>query len=490
MRASGILMPVSALPSRYGIGSAGRGAKEFLDFLAEAGQRYWQVLPLGPTGYGDSPYQSFSVFAGNPYFIDLDRLAEDGLLTKSELEDEELRGGGETVDYLSLFEHRYALLKKAAARLEKNDAGLAEFERENADWLSDYALFMALKEENGHRAVSLWPRELRTREPGALESAEERLAEETRFWRVAQYWFSEHWNGVREYAAKLGIKIIGDIPIYASQDSSDFWAQPELFQTDGEGGLRDVAGCPPDGFSPDGQVWGNPLYDWDYHKKTGYAWWLRRLRHVAGLCDVVRIDHFRGFAGYYSIPAGDGTAKNGRWNPGPGLPLIEAMKSELPGLKIIAEDLGFLTDDVRRLLADSGFPGMKVLQFAFDSREESDYLPHNYERNSVVYTGTHDNTTISDWTRTAPPEDVRFAMEYTGTPDRDALARALIRAAMSSVCDTAVVPMADWLGLGAEARINKPATVGGNWVWRLREDALTDELSAAIRRQTKIYGRL
>ncbi len=490
MRASGILMPVSALPSRYGIGAADGGAERFVDFLARAGQRYWQVLPLGPTGYGDSPYQSFSVFAGNPYFIDLEKLFARGLLTREELESESSCSREDRVDYLALFEHRLPLLKKAASRLSTDDPALTAFEHENEDWLWDYALFMAIKAENGHRSFTEWLPELKNREPDALERAKARLADEIHFWCAAQFWFHEHWAWLKELAQSRGVAIIGDIPIYASQDSADLWAHPELFQTLPDGSLSEVAGCPPDGFSPDGQLWGNPLYDWDYHRRTGYDWWLRRLRHTGELCGVVRIDHFRGFAGYYSIPATDDTAKNGRWNPGPGLDFINAIKSALPKLDIIAEDLGFLTEDVRRLLADSGFPGMKVLQFAFDPGEESVYLPHKYGRKGVVYTGTHDNTTTRDWVKTAPAADVRFAKEYTGAESDETLAPALIRAAMSSACDMAVIPMADWLGLGAEGRINTPATVGENWVWRLDESALTPELAAKIRRGTKIYGRL
>lgn len=486
MRTCGILMPVSSLPSAHGIGTFGAAARDFVDFLQKANQRRWQLLPIGATGYGDSPYQSFSAFAFNPYFIDLDILCADGLLTQEEIEATDMGSDAHKTDYGKLFDNRFPLLKKAAARFEKTQS-YADFEAENAMWLYDYALFMALKEENGFAAFSLWSDDIRTRRPHAIEAAQKRLAEETEFWKIVQYLCAAQWKALKAYANERGVQIIGDIPIYVSPDSSDLWANPQLFQLDKNGNLSEVAGCPPDGFSADGQLWGNPLYNWALHAETGYAWWINRLKHAKSVYDIVRIDHFRGFAGYYAIPAGSDTAINGRWRQGPGVPFIEAVRQKLPDIKIIAEDLGFLTDDVRSLLKHSGFPGMKVLQFAFDSREESDYLPHNYTRNCIVYTGTHDNTTTADWQLSAPQDDVANAMEYLGA--HGSFTKCMIRAALASVADTAIIPMQDWLELGADARMNTPGTVSGNWQWRTTAEAFTDELAKEIARMTGLYGR-
>ncbi len=486
MRTSGILMPVSSLPSAHGIGTFGAAARDFVDFLQKAGQRRWQLLPVGPTGYGDSPYQSFSAFAFNPYFIDLDRLCDEGLLTQEEIAAADMGSDIHRTDYGKLFDNRIPLLKKAASRFEKTQA-YSDFEDENASWLYDYALFMALKEENGFKAFSLWDNGIRMRSEKALAEASIRLAAETEFWKTVQYLCRRQWTELKAYANEKGVLLIGDIPIYVSPDSSDLWANPQLFQLDGEGNLSEVAGCPPDGFAADGQLWGNPLYNWRLHAETGYAWWINRLKHAKDVYDIVRIDHFRGFAGYYSIPADSETAINGRWRKGPGVPLIEAVLQKLPDIKIIAEDLGFLTDDVRSLLAHSGFPGMKVLQFAFDSREESDYLPHNYTKNCVVYTGTHDNTTTADWEFSAPAEDSANAAEYLDV--HGSFTKCMIRAALASVADTAVIPMQDWLELGADARMNTPGTVSGNWQWRADGAAFTDALAAEIARMSKLYGR-
>ena len=481
MRTSGILMPVSSLPSPYGIGSLGAEAYRFVDFLAAAGQRYWQILPIGPTGYGDSPYQSFSAFAANPYFIDLDALEQRGLLTHDEIARFDFGPDApEGIDYGALFRTRC---------FDAGEDAFRDFCAANAFWLDDYALFMALKAENGMRAFSLWPKDVRARRPAALAAARARLAGQVRFWQVVQYLFYEQWAALKAYANAKGVEFIGDIPIYVSPDSSDLWADPSLFQVDADGALTEVAGCPPDAFAADGQLWGNPLYNWDVHLKTGCAWWIRRLRHASAVYDVVRIDHFRGFESYYAIPARDKTAVNGVWRKGPGTAFIDVIRRKLPDVRIIAEDLGYLTDDVKALLRASGFPGMKVLQFAFDSREESDYLPHNYTQNSVVYTGTHDNTTTADWELSAPAGDVAFARRYLDVEGGADFTRRFIRAALASVSDTAVIPMPDWLGLGAEARINTPSTLGGNWLWRMDPAALTDALAADILALTKLYGR-
>ena len=490
MRSSGILLPVSSLPSPYGIGSIGSATFAFVDFLQAAGQQYWQVLPLGPTGYGDSPYQSFSAFAGNPYFIDLPQLAAEGLLTEAELASARDLRDPQRVDYGALFERRFAILAAAVDRVDPEMPELADFFAENADWLEDYALFMAIKEERGQQSLQRWPRGLRMREERAMQAARRRLQKRVWFWKTVQFFFYSQWKRLKSYANQKGIRIIGDLPIYVSPDSADLWANSAMFQLDERRRPTEVAGVPPDAFSADGQLWGNPLYDWKKHRAQGYAWWLQRLRQAANLCDLVRIDHFRGFESYYAIPAGAKTAAKGRWRKGPGMELIRAIRKELPDLGIIAEDLGLLTPAVRRLLAESGLPGMKVLQFAFDPRGNSDYLPHNYPRNTVVYTGTHDNTTTEDWQYTAPLAEVSFARQYLGVKQASEFTDAMIRAAFSSVAELCIIPMQDHLHLGAPARINTPSTLGNNWVWRLAEGQLTPQLAQRIRRLTATYGRL
>ena len=488
MRASGILLPIASLPGPYGIGTLGKAAYQWIDFLQQAKQKYWQVLPIGPTGYGDSPYQSFSAFAANPYFIDLERLREQGLLTRAEIEEAQLTTAPHRIDYARQFSARLPLLKKAANRFQTAQNGYAEFVAQNAFWLPDYALFMALKEENQQRAFTKWPLSLRLRKAEVLRQARVRCAEQIRCRQVLQYWFYEQWTALKKYANDRNVFIIGDIPIYVSPDSSDLWTQPSLFQTDEKGDLTEVAGCPPDAFSANGQLWGNPLYRWEEHQRTGYQWWINRLRYAASVFDQVRIDHFRGFSGYYAVNAKAQTAANGHWCAGPGSEFVRSIKIALPDLKVIAEDLGYLTPDVRALLKESGFPGMKVLQFAFDSREDSDYLPHNYHRNCVVYTGTHDNTTAEDWQISAPAEDVRFAKEYIHADSGD-FTRQFIRTAMASVGDTVIIPIQDWLQLGAEARINTPGTVGGNWTWRMLPSAASASLARQVAEMTCLYGR-
>lgn len=467
----------------------GKESFQFIDFLKAAGQKYWQILPIGPTGCGDSPYQSFSAFAANPYFIDPDLLAGQGLLKEEEIKEFPFGSDPEQVDYGALFDNRFAMLHRAAGRFPDEDAGFDTFRRANAGWLEDYALFMALKKENNMVSFQDWPDELRLRKASALKAARVRLADEIRFWKVTQYLFYTQWHALKTYAHKNGVYIIGDLPIYVSPDSADLWAHSELFQVDKDRRPTEVAGCPPDAFTAEGQLWGNPLYDWEKHALTGYRWWVKRLSSAAKVYDVVRIDHFRGFAGYYSVPAGSKNAINGAWRKGPGIDFVDTVKEKLPRLSVIAEDLGFLTDDVRKLLADSGFPGMKVLQFAFDSREESDYLPHNYSKNCVVYTGTHDNTTTEDWKLSAPKEDAAFARRYLGIGPKDDFTGAMIRAAQASVADTCIIPMQDYLRFGAEARMNTPGTVGGNWRWRVLGKDLTPRLAAEIRGTAELYGR-
>lgn len=501
-RAAGILLPVFALPGKYGIGAFSAEAYRFVDFLHDAGQRYWQILPLGPTSYGDSPYQSFSTYAGNPYFIDIDALIRVGLLTEAEGAEHVSPDPAAPIDYAQIYRTRYVLLRKAYERFnsrEESTAGIvamrgdyAVFSIENASWLDDFALFIALKEENGGKSFLEWEKPLRLRDETALEEARDRLSGEIGFHSFLQFLFASQYAALKKYANDAGILIIGDIPIYVAQDSSDVWAHPELFQLDEDCVPKAVAGCPPDAFSATGQLWGNPLYQWKKHEETGFAWWMERLGHAFSLCDVLRIDHFRGFESYYSIPYGHETAEFGHWEKGPGYAFFHALGKKLGDVPVIAEDLGFLTPEVLKMVADTGYPGMKVLQFAFDSREDSDYLPHNYPRNCVVYTGTHDNDTTDSWFEEIPETDRAFAVEYLGLPELSSedAATSLIRAALSSVADTAIIPMQDWLGLGGQARINHPSTLGGNWQWRMDQAALTEDLSARIRRMTKLYGRL
>lgn len=490
MRASGILMHISSLPGPYGIGTMGKGAYEFVDFLEAAGQKYWQLLPLCPTGYGDSPYQAFSTFAGNHYLIDLERLIDDGLLTGEEVETVTWCRSEEKVDYGALYENRCRVLRKAYGRFAP-DEDYRSFLAENQSWLPDYSLFMALKEAYPGGDWLSWPKELRLREPEALARARQAYAAETDFHCFLQYLFHRQWEALRAYAKGKNIDIIGDVPIYVPLDSADVWANYELFQLDEERRPSFVAGVPPDGFTADGQLWGNPLYDWEKLKSTGYDWWLRRLGSAAKMYDVVRLDHFRGFESYWAVPSQDDTAKNGHWLPGPGWDFVRTLREKLPELRFIAEDLGYLTPEVKKLQKDSGYPGMKVLEFAFDSREPSDYLPHRYTPNSVCYLGTHDNMTMQQWFDEAKEDDAAYAKEYMGLNEEEGYVWGMIRGGMSSVSETFVAQMQDYIGLGAEGRMNFPGTLSNaNWTWRAVAEDFTPELAARIRAVTKLYGRL
>lgn len=493
MRASGILMPVFSLPSRYGIGSFSKSAYQFVDMLKKAGQKYWQILPLCPTSYGDSPYQSFSTYAGNPYFIDLDQLIEEKLLTRKECQACDFGDDPQDIDYGKLYENRFKLLRKAYERANVGeDQEFEAYRRENAWWLDDYALFMAVKDRFDGVAWNEWAEDIRLRWSNAMDYYRRELYYEIEFYSYLQFVFMKQWKKLKNYANINGIEIIGDIPIYVAFDSADAWANPELFQFDSENLPTAVAGCPPDGFSADGQLWGNPLYRWDYHRETGFDWWIRRIAYCSELYDVVRIDHFRGFDEYYSIPYGDTTARNGHWEKGPGIALFEAAKNRLGELNIIAEDLGYITDSVKKLVADSGFPGMKVLEFAFDSREKSDYLPYTYEKNSVVYTGTHDNETIAGWYAGLDKSDLKMCTDYMNIdriPGKE-YHWDFIRLAMLSVSDLCVIPIQDYLGLDNRARINHPSTLGTNWRWRLAKGQLSASLLKEIREMTRISGRL
>lgn len=491
MRSGGVLMPISSLPSPYGIGTMGKAAKDFVDFLVDAGQKYWQILPICPTSYGDSPYQSFSSFAGNPYFIDLEYLCKEKLLTKKECESFDWGESVQYVDYGIMYKSRYALLRKAFDRFMQHiPEDYEEFCVAQAEWLSEYALFMALKDENEGKAWSKWPEPWKCRQQDAINRARLDLEDEIEFYRMLQYLFFKQWRALKAYANGKGIEIIGDVPIYVSGDSADVWANPGQFYLDEELNPIEVAGCPPDAFSADGQLWGNPLFRWDVMKEDDYSWWTKRIAAMAELYDIVRIDHFRGFDSYYAIPAKDETAKNGCWKKGPGMDLFRTLERKLGKLPIIVEDLGFLTESVHQLLKDSGFPGMKVIQFAFDSREDSDYLPHNYIRHCVVYTGTHDNDTTMGWFESAPEESVEFAKAYLNLTVEEGYNWGMMRAAWSSVADLAIVPMQDLLGLGSEARINTPSTLGDNWKWRITEDQITTELADKIYNCMQMYARL
>lgn len=491
MRKSGVLMPISSLPSKYGIGTFGKAAYEFVDQLKKGGQGLWQILPLGPTSYGDSPYQSFSTFAGNPYFIDLELLVEEGFLTKEECDACEFGDNPEYIDYGRIYEERFALLKKAFHRCDvTKQEGYDAFLEEQAFWLDDYALFMAVKNSFGGVSFSEWDEPIKKHEEAAVREYAKKYADETAFYKFLQFQFSKQWSALKKYANDKGISIIGDIPIYVAFDSSDTWANPKLFQFDEDLQPVAVAGCPPDAFSATGQLWGNPLYKWDYHRETNYEWWMKRFKHCFDLYDIVRIDHFRGFDEYYAIPFGDETAEFGKWEKGPGYELFAVMKKQLGKRKVIAEDLGFLTPSVIRLVKRTGFPGMKILQFAFDSREESDYLPHNYTANSIVYTGTHDNDTMLGWWKTFSKKDKAFAKRYLNVKTDREINWVFIRACMSSVSETAVIPMQDYLGLGSEARINTPSTLGDNWKWRMLDGQFTDEIADRMYELTKLYYRL
>ena len=493
MRRSGVLMPISSLPGAYGIGTFSKEAYDFVDFLKASGQKLWQILPLGPTGYGDSPYQAFSTFAGNPYFIDLEKLIEEGLLTKEECDELDWGGNAEYVDYSNLYASKFKVLRLAFSRINLiEDSKFWEFITRNLDWVPNYALYMAVKNANGGACWTEWPEDIRLRKESAIEKYKETYKDEILFYEFLQYLFAKQWNALKKYANENGIKIVGDVPIYVSFDSADLWANPELFQLDEKNVPLAVAGVPPDAFSKTGQLWGNPLYRWEYHKKTGYAWWIKRMKHCYKLYDVVRVDHFRGFEAYYSVPAQDKTAERGVWKKGPGLDLFKAIEAELGKKEIIAEDLGFLTPEVLKMLEESGYPGMKVLQFAFYENSDSAYLAQNHVKNSVVYTGTHDNQTTLGWYQTLTKKDRDFLEEYTGITSWKNVCSVMIRFAMMSVCDTCVVPMQDYLELNDSARINEPGSLGNNWKWRMKKDVTEQykELSKRIYKLTKMYGRL
>lgn len=493
MREAGILLPISSLNSRYGIGTFSKEAYKFIDWLKESGQAYWQILPIGPTSFGDSPYQSFSSFAGNPYFVDLEALIEENLLEKQECETVDFGKDERLVDYEKIYNFKIPILKKAFIKFNPKENFL-KFCCENSYWLDDYALFMAIKEKQNGKSWQKWNAPLRNREASAINEFIEQNKENIDFWKFVQYKFFEQWGKLKGYAYKKGIKIIGDIPIYTALDSADVWANSELFQLDKNKIPTHVAGCPPDGFSKKGQLWGNPLYDWEAHQKTYYDWWKKRLNNAFLLFDVLRIDHFRGFDEYYSIKYGDKDATRGKWVKGPKNEIFEAYEREYGKKNIIAEDLGFMTDSVKEMLEKSTFPGMRVFQFAFDARDTgatNDYLPHNYVNNCVAYTGTHDNPTIVSWFFEITDKEREMVRDYLCdqfTPDSE-INKPIIGAVMRSQANICIIPLQDYLGADSRARINRPSTEGGNWLWRISENDLNDKIKDFILKITSLTGR-
>ena len=489
MRESGILMHITSLPGPYGVGAMGKHAFEFVDFLKAAGQRRWQILPLNPTGYGDSPYQSCSTFAGNHYLIDLDTLIEEKLLKKTEVTGIVWCRREDKADFGLLHDNRLKVLRLAYGRF-KGGRKFDDFCRDNESWLTDFGLYMALKARNGGKPWYQWEDDLKYRDVDVMDELLVELEDEIRFYGFVQFKFYEQWNKLRTYAHKNGIRIIGDVPIYVPYDSVDVWADPELFQLDEDLNPTAVAGCPPDCFSEDGQLWGNPLYAWERHGRDGYRWWIRRLGAAGKLYDVVRLDHFRGFEAYWAVPYGDETARGGKWVKGPDMDFVNAVKQALPKLDIIAEDLGLLTPEVVEMLKKSGYPGMKVLQFAFDAHTPSAYLPYNHIPNSVCYVGTHDNMTCLQWLQEADEETLDYATAYMGLNEEEGLAWGVIRTAMASVCDLCMVPLQDYLELGEAGRMNCPGILSdSNWTWRAKCGTMTADLAKKIHRLTVIYGR-
>ena len=491
-RGSGILMHISSFPTNYGIGTMGSEAYRFVDFLQKSGQKYWQILPIGPTSYGDSPYQSFSTFAGNPYFIDLDKLREEGALKFEEYADLDWGSDREKVDYEKIFKNRFRVLQIAYSRdRQRKREEIHKFRVENSYWIENYAMFMALKFANNLSMYRTWGDDLVMRKPEAIIEVYNKLDQEIDFWVYVQFLFYKQWNALKEYANKQGIKIIGDIPIYVAEDSADAWSHNEVLMLEADGTPIKVAGCPPDGYAPKGQLWGNPLYNWDYLKSTNYEWWVQRLTAALKMYDIVRVDHFRAFDAFYAIEYGREDATVGEWLKGPGNDFFNKIREifgETPAL--IAEDLGTITDDVRALLKYSGFPGMKVMQFGFTPGEDSDYLPHNYPKNSVVYIGTHDNDTLKGWFNSQPEHVRRFAVDYLRLTEEEGLNWGFIKSMLGTVSDTAIITMQDILDLGSKARMNTPSTMGNNWNWRLKSmELLNDELASKLLKITKMYSR-
>lgn len=494
VRGAGILMHISSLPGEFGIGTFGEEAYKFVDFLKEAGILYWQILPLGHTGYGDSPYQCFTAFAGNPYFIDFKILEKDGLLKKEDYINKYYGQNQERVDYGAIYTAKYEVLKKAYENYKNNKEAyedVEEFKDENKGWLEDYSLYMALKAKFNYKNWIDWDDDIKFRKEAALEKYKDELEDEVDYWSFIQYLFFKQWSKLKKYANDSGIKIIGDIPIYVSADSVETWSSPKNFKLDSKTfEPKVVAGCPPDAFSATGQLWGNTIYDWDYMKKDGYKWWIDRVKQNLKLYDVLRIDHFRGFESFWEIPYGEETAVNGKWVKGPAMDLFNSIEDELGDIDIIAEDLGFLTEDVVKFVKESGYPGMKIIEFAFDGSCTNPYLPHNYDKNCVAYTGTHDNDTCMGWiNETAGEHEVRNAKAYLGLNNEEGYNFGIIRGVWASNAEIAIAQMQDFLGIGNEGRMNLPSSFGGNWSWRMKKGSITKELTEKISALTYRYGR-
>lgn len=493
MRKSGILLHIASLPNPFGIGTMGVEAYRFADYLKASGQTLWQILPLSPTSYGDSPYQSFSIYAGNPYLISLETLERDGLLLPEDYQNIKWRESERYIDYSALYNNFFGVMKKAFARFKKNggtsDKEYLSFVNDNA-WLGDYALFMALKTERGGAPWNEWEPELRTRDEKAVALAKKRLSDEIEFWRFMQFEFFGQWFMLKKYVNSLGIEIIGDIPIYTAYDSADVWCEPQLFQLDGELLPAVVAGFPPDGFSPEGQLWGNPIYNWERMKTDNFRWWTDRTAFAKKLYDILRIDHFIGFDRYYAIPFGEKSARYGSWHEGPKFPLFQAIAKKTGEGGILAEDLGIITPSAELLLKKTGCPGMKVLQFAFSPDGASEYLPQNYtDANCAVYTSTHDNDTAAGWAKSADKRTMRFCREYLGIRRRADIPWALIRLAWNSTARMAITTVQDMCGYASEARINTPSTLGNNWRWRAADSDFSRESSEKLKRLTELSNR-
>lgn len=491
-RGAGILMPISSLPAPYGIGTLGKVAYEFIDQLVEAKQTYWQVLPIGPTSIGDSPYQSFSSFAGNPYFVDLDQLCQEGLLTKKEIEEVNWGTRPEQVAYGVLWRERYKILRGAFRKAEHTldkEQGYKKFCKEQDEWLSDYALFMSCKGYYQNQSWLDWEEGIRRRDPIEVAYYNELLGEEVKYWKFIQYKFYQQWDALKQYANERGIHIIGDMPIYVALDSADVWSSPEQFQLDENLQPVNVSGAPPDVFSDEGQKWGNPLYRWKDMEQDGFTWWKRRMGFAAHSFDVIRIDHFIGLVRYYVIGA-DKSAKEGSFKQGPGIKFLKAIEEVMGNAKLIAEDLGVLIPKVERVLSQAGYPGMRILELAFDGNRQHPYLPHNYIQNCVVYGGTHDNDTMEGYYDTLTDSNLDYALEYTGANSRDELVDAVIRMAYESVADTVIFQMQDILKLGSEARMNFVSPPGSNWVWRMKQGEFTKQRIQELAKWSDIYGRI
>lgn len=488
---AGILMHISSLPADYGIGSLGKAAFDFVDFLCDSGQKYWQMLPIGPTSYGDSPYQVFSSYAGNPYFIDLDILNDIGLLQDSEYKNLDWYDKPESVDYKKIYDLRFIVLRKAYDRFKsRSNNAFDEFIIKEKYWLDDYALFMAVKNYFAMKPWPEWDDAIKFRKKESIDYYSKMFSDEISFFKWIQFIFYSQWGELQKYAKAKSISIIGDIPIYPSLDSVDVWVNPEVFCLDDKRLPRVVAGFPPDNFSKTGQLWGNPVYNWDYLKKTNYNWWIQRLKASFRFFDVLRIDHFRGFESYYTVPYKSKNAVNGKWVKGPGIDFFNKVKEEIPGAYIIAEDLGLVTKGVKKLLIKTGYPGMKVLEYAFDGNEDNEYLPHNYEENTVAFTGTHDNDTIMGWFNKLTDRQKKIVIDYVGIKDINNCNFDFIKIMYASASKFVIIPMQDILGIDSEARMNTPSTITGNWRWRARKSDFSGVISKKLKVLCEYYDRL